>query len=184
MAEYYKSSQKWEPLRYPSLNTSRGVSPLDLTDEPWDILQPLVPSLARRPDGNGRPCQDDRAIRNGILWIWRTGAPRHDLPDRYPPYQRWPRRFQPWGRSGAMATLLRALADALRLRGGLDLTACFIDGPFVTAKRGPRGERPSGGTGRRSWQWQTVLVCRSPYPSRVLRRLKAPWSNRPGLPEL
>ena len=36
------------------------------------------------------------AVLNGILWVLRTGAPWHDLPERYPSYQTCHRRFQQW----------------------------------------------------------------------------------------
>jgi transposase len=62
---------------------------MDLTDEQWAVLEPLIPTPPRRADGKGRPWRDPRDILNGILWIFlRTGAPWHDLPERYPPYQR------------------------------------------------------------------------------------------------
>ena len=57
---------------------------MDLTEAQWQVLKPLL-TPKRRPDGRGRPGHDTRAVVNGILWILRTGAPWHDLPDRYPP---------------------------------------------------------------------------------------------------
>lgn len=109
---------------------------MDLTDEQWSIIQPLLPKEPRRPDGRGRPWKDARAVLNGILWILRTGAPWHDLPERYPPYQTCHRRFQSWVRKGAFKKVLQVLAEELRNRGGLDLSECFIDGTFVAAKKG------------------------------------------------
>ena len=50
-------------------------------------VKPLIPVAPRRPDGRGRPRINDRDVLNGILWIMRTGAPWHDMPDRYPSYQ-------------------------------------------------------------------------------------------------
>jgi transposase len=47
---------------------------MDLTDDQWLIIQPLVPDPPRRPDGRGRPWKDARDVMNGILWILRTGA--------------------------------------------------------------------------------------------------------------
>jgi transposase len=47
----------------------------------------------------------------------RTGAPWHDLPNRYPPYQTCHRRFQHWQRSGVLLQLLQKLAEDLRDRG-------------------------------------------------------------------
>jgi transposase len=61
---------------------------MDLTDDQWLIIQPLIPDPTRRSDGKGRPWKDaSRDIMKGILGILRTGAPWHDMPDRNPPYQ-------------------------------------------------------------------------------------------------
>ncbi len=49
-------------------------------------------------------------ILDGILWILRTGAPWHDLPDRYPSYQTCHRRFQEWRKAGVFEAVLQALA--------------------------------------------------------------------------
>jgi transposase len=148
---------------------------MDLTDEQWAVLQSIIPTPPRRPDGRGRPWRDAREVLNGILWILRTGAQWKDLPERYPPYQTCHRRFQYWVRSGVFERTLQALATDLQARGQLDLSECFIDGTFVVAKKGGAGwERPSGGRVRRSWQWQTALVFLSPSTLRLLRRMKSP----------
>lgn len=148
---------------------------MDLTDEQWDVIKPLIPQPPKRPDGRGRPRRDNREILNGILWIMRTGAPWKDLPERYPPYQTCHRRFQEWVRSGAFEVILRMLVKDMKERGDLDLTECFIDGTFVIAKKGAKGwEKPSGAKVQRSWQWQTALVFLSPYPLAVLRRMRSP----------
>ena len=55
---------------------------MDLTDEQWEILKPLIPDPPRRADGKGRPWRDPRDVLNGILWVLRTGAPWRDLPER------------------------------------------------------------------------------------------------------
>jgi len=59
---------------------------VDLTDAQWAVLEPLLPTPRRRPDGRGRPWRDPRDVLNGILWILKPGAPWQDLPRRYPPY--------------------------------------------------------------------------------------------------
>jgi transposase len=61
-----------------------------------------------------------------------------DLPERFPPYQTCHRRFQPWEHDGTPRQVLEALAADWQARGELDLSECFIDGTFVTAKKGPR----------------------------------------------
>lgn len=148
---------------------------MDLTNEQWTVIEPLLPKPKKRADGKGRPRTDDRTILNGILWVMRTGAPWHDMPNRYPPYQTCHRRFQEWVRSGTFEAVLRKLVEDVKERGDLDLTECFIDGSFVMAKKGAKGwEKPSGARVQSSWQWQMALVFLSPYPLEVLRRMKSP----------
>jgi transposase len=147
---------------------------MDLTDEQWTIIEPLLPKPIKRADGKGRPRIESRAILNGILWVMRTGAPWHDMPNRYPPYQTCHRRFQEWVKAGAFEKILRKLVEDVKERGDLDLTECFIDGTFVMAKKGALGwEKPSGARVQSSWQWQMALVFLSPYPLEVLHRMKS-----------
>lgn len=147
---------------------------MDLTNEQWAVVEPLLPKPVKRADGKGRPRVDNRAILNGILWVMRTGAPWHDMPNRYPPYQTCHRRFQEWVRAGTFEGVLRKLVEDVKERGDLDLTECFIDGTFVMAKKGAQGwEKPSGAKVQSSWQWQMALVFLSPYPLEVLHRMKS-----------
>src|SRR5438874_1718932 len=156
---------------------------MDLTDTQWQILAPLLPRPRLRRDKRGRPWRDPRDVLNGILWILRTGAAWHDLPDRYPSYQTCHRRFQHWVESGTMERVLEALARDLEERGELDLTECFIDGTFAGAKKGARSSgKPSGGKGPRSWQLPTALVFLSPYPLQVLRRMKSHSLSKRSMP--
>jgi transposase len=109
---------------------------VDLTDEQWEILGPLIPAPPLRTDGRGRPWRDPRYVLDGILRILRTGAPWRDLPERYPPYQTCHRRFQRWNEEGVLKEVLRALAKDLKERGGFDLSECFVDATFVGSKKG------------------------------------------------
>src|SRR5258706_13783662 len=99
---------------------------MDLTDEQWTVLEPLIGELPRRADGRGRPWRSSREVLNGILWILRTGAQWADLPDRYPPYQTCHRRFQPWGRDGTLERVLEALARSAKDRGERVLSDGYI----------------------------------------------------------
>jgi len=147
---------------------------MDLKDEQWALIEPLMP-VSRRADGRGRPPRDPRQVLDGILWILRTGARWQDLPPRYPPHQTCHRTFQKWAKSGVFSTILEALAEDLRQRGGLDLSECFIDGTFVPAKRGDSAlGKPSGAKGPRSWPLQTALVYLSPFTWQALHRTKSP----------
>ena len=151
---------------------------MDLTDAQWLIVAVFLPIPPKRLDGKGRPRLDNRQLLNGILWILRTGAAWQDLPRRYGSPATCHRRFQEWCRCGVFEQILEALATDLEERGGIDLSECFIDGTFVSAKKGAKASaRPNGAKARKSWQWQTALVFLSPFTYRVLRRMKSPLLN-------
>ena len=151
----------------------------ELTDEQWAVLAPLIPEPPRREDKRGRPWEDTREVIDGVLWMLRSGARWQDLPGRFPPHQTCHRRFQQWSRDGTVRRVLEALAEDLRERGEVDLGECFIDGTFVTAKKGGgQSVRLSGVRARNSGWWQTMLVFHSPPTRRLLRRMKSPLSQR------
>jgi transposase len=145
---------------------------MDLTDAQWAKLDPFF-RPQRRADGKGRPWQDTRAVLNGVLWILRTGAPWHDLPDRYPPYQTCHRRFQQWQRSGLLTRSLQKLAEDLRDRGKLDLSEAFIDASFSSAKKGALVSALQNAVkAAKSWQSQTAMVFLSPCTWPALDQMK------------
>ena len=151
----------------------------ELTDEQWA----LIASLFEKTDEirtRGRPPRSAREVLNGVLWILRSGARWQDLPERFPPYQTCHRRFQRWVKDGKLKRVLETLAQDLLERGKLDLSETFIDGTFVSAKKGAaKLERPSGAKARSSWRWQTALVFLSPYSRNLLRRTRSSWSSEP-----
>ena len=150
----------------------------ELTDEQWT----LIASLFEKTDEiqtRGRPPRSAREVLNGVLWILRSGARWQDLPERFPPYQTCHRRFQEWVKDGRLRKVLETLAEDLHSRGKLDLSECFIDGTFVSAKKGASElARPSGAKARSSWQWQTALVFLSPSTPLLLRRMKSNLSAK------
>ena len=132
---------------------------MDLTDKQWAVLEPIF-RPRRRPGGRGRPWTEARAVLNGVLWVLRTGAPWHDLPRRYPPYQTCHRRFQLWQRAGRLELPLQRLAEDLRDRGTIALSEAFVDATFAGTKKGR---------------------CRWPYATQQGQRdhgdLRPPWSS-------
>src|SRR5258708_474005 len=158
---------RWKPV-------ALGV-PRDFPEPQWAVLGRLLPKPRLRTDRRGRPWRDPRDVLNGILWVMRTGAPWHDLPPRYPPYQTCHRRFQLWARSGTLHRVLSLLARELADAGGFDLTEAFIDATFAGAKKGaPASASPAKARGRRSWRSQTALVFLSP----LLSQVRTPASSR------
>jgi transposase len=109
---------------------------MDLTNEQWSLIEPLIPVGRSGKGKKGRPRRDDRQILNGILWVLRTGAPWRVLPPEYPSRSTCHRRLQQWVRDKTFAKILGALADELEIRGGLNLQETFIDGSFAAAQKG------------------------------------------------
>jgi transposase len=137
---------------------------MDCTDAQWEAVGKLLTTIKVKNDPRGRPPQDIRAVFNGILWVCRTGAPWQDLPRRYPPYQTCHRYFQNWCQLGAWDKVLWELALDLKRRGKIDISECFIDGTFSSAKKGGViSARLSEVRASRSWSSQTLMVFLSPY---------------------
>jgi transposase len=148
---------------------------MDLTNEQWEIVSPLLKVLPKKTC-RGRPRAADRPILDGILWILRTGAPWKDLPDHYPPYQTCHRRFQEWSRRRIFAEILASLAADMESRGKITLEECFIDGTFARAKKGALLWVKLGVAREpRSWQSLTKRVFQSPSTWLLLLRTKSPW---------
>ena len=45
-----------------------------VTDELWEVIEPLLPPEPPKPKGGG-PRVDDRAALTGILFVLKTGVP-------------------------------------------------------------------------------------------------------------
>jgi transposase len=135
---------------------------MELTNEQWSRIEPIITSSAPPKDPRGRKARDPREVINGILWILRTGAPWKDLPQRYPPYQTCHRRFQQWVQQGVFKSIVKELVEDLHQRGNIDIREAFIDGSFAPAKKGVLlSARQNAAKAPRSWPSQTLLAsCR------------------------
>ena len=146
---------------------------MELTNEQWRRIEPVIVTLTPKKDPRGRRPRDSRQILNAILWILRTGAPWKDLPQRYPPYQTCHRRFQQWVRLGIFQRIAKELVEDLYERGQIDIREAFIDGCFAPAKKGVLlSARQSAAKAPRSWQLQTLVVFLSPLMWKALRPMK------------
>ena len=146
---------------------------MELTNEQWNRIEPIIVSSTPSKDPRGRPARDPREVLNGILWILRTGAPWKDLPQRYPPYQTCHRRFQQWVKQGVFRRIAQELVEDLNKRGKIDIREAFIDGSFAPAKKGVLlSARQSVAKAPRSWQSQTLLVFLSPLTLKALRPMR------------
>jgi transposase len=153
-----------------------------LTDEQWELVEPMLPPPRRRPDNRGRPWASNRACFEGILWILQTGAAWRFLPDEFPsPATCW--RRQQWELEGVWLNAWRTLLGALDEEGWLKWDETFLDGSFAPAKKGARrSAKPSGARGRSGWYWSTVKVFRWEFgwkvPPPVKLSLRKPRSPK------
>ena len=146
---------------------------MELTNEQWNRIEPIIASLTPIKDPRGRKPRDPREVMNGILWILRTGAPWKDLPQRYPPYQTCHRWFQQWVRDGIFQRIAQELVEDLYERGQIDIREAFIDGCFAPAKKGVLLlARQIAAKAPRSWPSQTLVVFLSPLTWKALRPMK------------
>ncbi len=96
---------------------------MDLTDEQWALIQPLIPPTS--PYSRGRPPADPRRVMDGIFRKLRLGDPWYNLPllaeDRRPSWQTCYRAYRRWGSAGILDQVYKLLYQHLRDQAGLDL---------------------------------------------------------------
>ena len=134
-----------------------------VTNQQWKLIQMHLPPPRPKPKG-GRPPADDRKCFEGILWILWTGAPWSELPERYGKPSTVHDRLSLWADTGVLLNLWRAFLNQLNERQQVRWNECFIDGTFVTAKKGGRWSgKLKEAREQSSWYWPMVRVLRSEY---------------------
>ena len=144
-----------------------------LTDEQWELIEPLLPQPKQRRDKRGRPWASNRACFEGILWILQTGAAWRFLPDEFPsPPTCW-RRLKQWEEQDVWLDAWRALLGCTGWGRLAEVGRCFLDGSFAPAKKGAlRSVKPSVARARSGWYWSTVRVFRWEFGWKVPLREK------------
>jgi putative transposase len=106
--------------------------PSDLTDEQWNILEPLLP--APRADGIGRPPEVDlREVVNAIAYLNRSGCQWDMLPHDLLPKSTVYDYFALWRDDGTWQKLMDGLRTQVRVAVGREPTpsAACIDSQSV-----------------------------------------------------
>jgi len=159
-----------------------------LTDEQWELIEPLFPKPRRRKDNRGRLWVSNRACLEGILWILQTGAAWRFLPGEFPsPPTCW-RRLKHWEEQGVWLRAWRALLGTLDGRGLLRSDEAFLDRSFAPAKKGAmQSAKPSAAKAQSGWYWKTVKVFPWEFgwkvPLRQKLHLGTPRSNNSASPD-
>ena len=79
-----------------------------LRDDQWDRIKDFLPG---REGLVGVTAKDNRLFVNGVLWVLRSGAHWHDLPERYGKWKSVHTRFARWAKSGVFERVFRLLAS-------------------------------------------------------------------------
>jgi len=80
----------------------------ELTSAQWNRIAPLLPGKTGDP---GRSGEDNRLFVNGALWVLRSGAHWHDLPERYGKWKTAHKRFTRWARAGVWERVFEHLIE-------------------------------------------------------------------------
>ena len=137
-----------------------------VSDELWEIIEPLLPEEPPKPKG-GRPRIDDRAALTGIVFVLKSGIPWEMLPKEMgcgSGSTCW-RRLREWQEAGVWEELHRALLDRLGEADRIDWERASLDSASVPAKRGAeepgRIRRIRERRARSAMLWQTEGASRS-----------------------
>lgn len=110
-----------------------------VSDELWELVEPLIPARPVPPDGrSGRPRVDDRSVLEGILFVLTTGIGwgRVPLPLGFGSGVTCWRRLREWQDAGVWDRLHTAVLDRLGEQGLLDWSRTAVDSVSVRAKKG------------------------------------------------
>ena len=114
--------------------TANSGYPSDLSDERWQLIEPVLTTWRAERRGRGLdigrpPDHDLRSLMNAILYVDRTGVPWRYLPHDFPPWPTTYHYFASWQQDGVFAQLTGLLRHLVRTAEGRDgePSACVLD---------------------------------------------------------
>ena len=106
----------------------------ELTDEQFKKIEQMLPGQKGHV---GVTAKDNRVFINGVLWIFKTGAPWRDLPERFGHWKNVHRRFSRWAKTGIFDGIFRILSED----EDADMEFLLMDGTFVKAHQHAAGAK-------------------------------------------
>jgi transposase len=106
-----------------------------VSDELWEIVEPLIPEVKRRERYPGRKRIPDRQVLTGILFVLKTGIPWEQLPQEMgcgSGVTCW-RRLAEWQQQGVWDRLHEVLLAKLNAADQIDWERAAIDSSHVRA---------------------------------------------------
>jgi|SRR6266436_5375163 len=144
-----------------------ATAPWVVSEELWELVEPLLPVKERRYRYPGRKRLPDREALQGILFVLHTGISWTHLPAELgfgSGVTCW-RRLDEWQRAGVWERLHEVLLARLRAAGEIEWSRAIADASHVQAKKGaPRRARArliEPETGRSTTFWSTRRGSRS-----------------------
>ncbi|MCX7689136.1 MAG: transposase, partial [Fimbriimonadales bacterium] len=117
------------------MNTAHNTYEFCLTDQQWQLIEPLLP---KRVYGT-KPKHHPRDILNAILYILTTGCAWRHLPKHFPPYTTVSYHFHRWKRLGVWEQIYAHLREAVRLAHGKDPQPSTLIIDSQTVRSTPKG---------------------------------------------
>ena len=106
----------------------------ELTEAQFETIRDLLPGKVGDP---GRTAENNHRFINGVMWVLRSGAHWHDLPERYGKWKSVHKRFSRWAKNGVWeAVFTRLLKDPQNDYVMIDSTLVKAHQQAATGKRG------------------------------------------------
>lgn len=109
------------------------MAKLLVSDELWELVEPLIPKVSRRHRFPGRKRLDDRNVLTGILFVLQTGIPWEYLPQEMgcgSGMTCW-RRLREWQEAGVWQRLHELLLAKLNEAERIDWSRAAVDSSHV-----------------------------------------------------
>lgn len=108
-----------------------------VSDELWNIVEPLIPVKPRRTRNPGRRPVDPRRCLNGIIFVLVTGIPWEYLPREFGccGMTCW-RRLRDWQHAGVWDAIHRELLRKLRAADRINWSRAVVDSASLRAVGG------------------------------------------------
>jgi transposase len=139
----------------------------ELSERQWVRIVPLIAGKASDP---GRTGVDNRLVVNAVLWVIRSGAHGHDLPERYGKYKSVHKRFTRWAKAGLWERIFEALTS------DPDNQYLMLDSTIVRAHQ--QAVSGKGGQKSGSGAFQRRIDHQNPHPRRCRGPATAVHPNR------
>ena len=96
--------------------------PTDLTDDQWERVPPLLPSVKSGTRKGGRPAADTREVMNAVFYLLRSGPAWRRLPHDFPAWPTVYTRCRLWRLAGVWERVHDTLRAEVRIETGYPAT--------------------------------------------------------------